>query len=147
MADEDWSTLTEALEELERTNPEVRRARENYDRTVARILARPTERMLPEHTDLRPTEARDQLEALSRDLWNGGMRDEVQTLRRSADLIADMAALIEALVDECRIGVSVKGAPYQALWDRHDGDSEEPITVPSQTVWLIAEAEAGRLTK
>ncbi len=31
-------TLTEQLEELERTNPEVRKAKEQYDRTVAKVV-------------------------------------------------------------------------------------------------------------
>jgi hypothetical protein len=35
-----WRTLSDELAELERTNPEVRRAAENYDRTVRRILRR-----------------------------------------------------------------------------------------------------------
>lgn len=33
-------TLTETLEEMERTHPEVRKARENYDAMVRDILAK-----------------------------------------------------------------------------------------------------------
>lgn len=34
----EWRTLTQELEELERSNPEVKAAADNYDRTVRRIL-------------------------------------------------------------------------------------------------------------
>jgi hypothetical protein len=35
-----WRTLSDELAELERTNPEVKEAAENYDRTVRQILRR-----------------------------------------------------------------------------------------------------------
>lgn len=45
-----WKTLSQELEELERTNPDVRRAAENYDRVVAEILAERTTRDTPEES-------------------------------------------------------------------------------------------------
>lgn len=43
MTPEEWAELEAELAELERTDPEVRRAKEDYDRTVADILRRAEE--------------------------------------------------------------------------------------------------------
>jgi hypothetical protein len=42
-----WRSLTAALEELERTDPEVRRAAEKYERTKTEILHRLLEKQKP----------------------------------------------------------------------------------------------------
>jgi hypothetical protein len=44
MSRDEWQTLTESLEELERTDPEVRAARERLDQAIWEIANRPPRR-------------------------------------------------------------------------------------------------------
>lgn len=67
-----FQTLTESLEELEHTNPEVRKAKENYERVKADIIERGRRRMATETPSLTRTRSvltLDQSKGRERPRW------------------------------------------------------------------------------
>lgn len=78
-----WTTMQERLDEMERTNPAVRRAREKYDRMVRDVLA-DTRAQSPECAPF-PAPQREPIEAV---------------LKRNAELLDKLNAQPEPTDDE-----------------------------------------------